>query len=57
MHYYEKNFSLNEAKKILVKNYHNTYIGIIPIINDKKKEIEFICKKINIKYKKNFVFY
>ena len=40
----EKNFSLAEAKKNLLKNFHKTYIGIIPIINDQKKVIDFFTK-------------
>ena len=37
----EKTFSINEAKRNLLRNYHQTYIGIIPIINNKKKVIDF----------------
>jgi len=37
----QKNFSLSEAKKKLIKNYHNTFIGIIPIINEKKNVEDF----------------
>ena len=40
----EKNYSLNEAKKKLTKNYHQTYIGIIPIINKEKKIVDFFTK-------------
>ena len=40
----EKNFSLLEAKKFLLKNFHKTYIGIIPIINKDKKVIDFFTK-------------
>jgi CBS domain-containing protein len=40
--FYKKNFTLKEAKKKLIENYHNTYIGIIPVIDDKKKIIDFV---------------
>ena len=40
--FYKKNFILKEAKKKLIENYHNTYIGIIPVVNDKKKVIDFV---------------
>ena len=53
----EKNFSLPEAKKNLLKNFQKTYIGIIPIINDKKKVIDFFTKDSAIfkkDEKKNF---
>tara|TARA_B100000989_G_scaffold175171_1_gene131377 strand:- start:1256 stop:2344 length:1089 start_codon:yes stop_codon:yes gene_type:complete len=40
--FYKKNFVLKEAKKRLVKNYHNTYIGMIPIVDERKKIIDFV---------------
>ena len=40
--FYKKNFTLKEAKKKLIENYHNTYIGIIPVVDDKKKIIDFV---------------
>lgn len=41
----ENKFSISQAKKELIKNYYNTYIGIIPIINNKKKIIDFFTKE------------
>ncbi len=38
----DKKFSIDEAKKKLIKNFHNTFIGIIPIIDEKKKVKDFI---------------
>ena len=55
----ENKFSISQAKKELIKNYHNTYIGIIPIINNKKiidfftKEDALSNKQINYFNKKN----
>ena len=40
--FYKKNFVLKEAKKKLVRNYHNTYIGMIPIVDERKKIIDFV---------------
>ena len=40
----EKNYSLIEAKRKFTKNYHETYIGIIPIINKHRKIVDFFTK-------------
>jgi dTDP-glucose pyrophosphorylase len=52
IYYYENNFSLIEAKKKLIENYHNTYIGIIPIVNMQKKVIDFFTLNENYLNKK-----
>ena len=44
----EKNFSLADAKKKILKNFQKTYIGIIPIIDDKKKVIDLFTKDFKI---------
>ena len=55
----EKNFSISSAKRDLIKNYYNTYIGIIPIIDNQKKVVDFFTKedafsdKQNDNFKKN----
>ena len=40
--FYKKNFILREAKKKLIKNYHNTFIGMIPIVDGTKKIVDFV---------------
>ena len=42
IYYFKNNFEINEAKKKLIENYHNTFIGIIPIVDNKKKVIDFL---------------
>ena len=45
IYFKETNFSLHDAKKKLIKNYHNTYIGIIPIVDNKKIVKDFFTIK------------
>ena len=45
IYFNEENFSLTKAKKKIIKNYHNTFIGIIPIVNKKKIIKDFFTIK------------
>ncbi len=49
----EKDFSISSAKKELIKNYYNTYIGIIPIIDNQKKVVDFFTKEDAFSNKQN----
>ena len=51
----QKNFSLSEAKKKIIKNFHNTFIGIIPIINEKKIVKDFFTIDTILSTKNNFL--
>lgn len=55
----DKDFCLADAKKTLIKNYYNTYIGVIPIIDANRKVIDFFTKDsvfiTNKNYNKNKV--
>lgn len=50
----EKKFSVEDAKKKLIKNFHNTFIGIIPIINEKKIVKDFFTIDTILTTKNNF---
>ena len=45
IYFNEENFSLTKAKKKIIKNYYNTFIGIIPIINKKNIVKDFFTIK------------
>ena len=36
-------FSKEDAKKKIIQNYQFTYIGIVPVINDKNVVVDLLC--------------
>ena len=51
----DKKFSIEDAKKKLIKNFHNTFIGIIPIIDEKKKVKDFFTIDTILSSKNNYL--